>query len=100
MNALEEAIGDLINSASALARRTVTEYTPVVDSLIRANSKDSRHIEHTLDGLLGFCFDPEALPQLLCKKRCRHDCDFNPAAAAEYVRAYSEMCDSGPEVQL
>jgi len=34
---------------------------PVVHSIIRERSEDIRHIEHALDGLLDFCFDPEVL---------------------------------------
>jgi len=70
MNSLVEAIGDLAKSVSVLARQAVAEYAPVVDSIVSAQSRDIRHIEHTLDGLLDFCFDPEAL--LLYRKLCRH----------------------------
>ena len=68
-----------------------------MDSIVRARSKDIRHIEHTLDGLLDFCFDPEAL--LLYKKLCRHYYDIDPSATAEYVHFYREMWDSEPEEQ-
>ena len=70
MKDLVEAIGGLIESMSGLAHRAVAEYAPVVDSIVRARSPDIRHIEHTLDGLLDFGFDPEAL--LLYKNLCRH----------------------------
>ena len=59
MKDLVETIGDLAESLSDLARRAAEEYAPVVDSIVRAQSQDIRHIEHTLDGLLDFCFDPE-----------------------------------------
>ena len=65
----------------------MAEYAPIVDSIVRARSRDIRHIEHTLDGLLDFCFDPEAL--LLYKKLCRHYYDIDPAATAEYVQRLS-----------
>ena len=83
MKDLVEAIGDLAESMSGLARRAVAEYAPVVDTIVRDQSRDIRHIEHTLDGLLDFCFDPEAL--LLYKKLCRHYYLIDPAATAEYV---------------
>ena len=67
-----------------------------MDEIVCTRSTDVRHIEHCrLDGLLDFCFDPEAL--LLYKKLCRHYYDINQAATAEYVRAYREMWDSEPE---
>jgi hypothetical protein len=46
-------------------------------------SQDIRRIEHTLDGLLDFCFDPEVL--LLYKKLCRHYYAIDPAATGDYV---------------
>ena len=87
-----EGIRELVEAASGLARRAVAEYAPIVDSIVRARSHDIRHIEHTLDGLLDFGFDPEAL--LLYKKLCRHYYFVDPAAAACYVNAYREMWDS------
>jgi hypothetical protein len=97
MKDLVAAIVDLIESGSGLARQAVAEYTPIVDSIVRTRSKDIRHIEHTLDGLLGFCFDSEAL--LLFKKLCRHYYFIDPAAAAEYVHMYREMWDPEPKEQ-
>jgi hypothetical protein len=97
MNHLEETIGDLAKSMSDLAHRAVAEYAPIVDFIVREESQDTRDIEHTLDGLLDFCFDPEAL--LLYKKLCRHYYFIDPAATAEYVRIYREMWDSEPAVQ-
>ena len=98
MKDLAEAVGDLVKSASSLARQAVAAYAPVVDSIVRDQSQDIRHIEHTLDGLLDFCFDPEAL--LLYKKLCRHYYFIDPAATAEYVHAYRAMWDPEPEVRL
>jgi hypothetical protein len=97
MKDLVEAIGGLIESMSGLARQAVAEYTPIVDSIVRTRSKDIHHIEHTLDGLLDFCFDPEML--LLFKKLCRHYYFIEPAAAVDYVRFYREMWDPEPETQ-
>ena len=75
----------------------MAEYAPIVDAIVRNHVRDARHIERTLDGLLGFCFDPKAL--LLYKKLCRHYFTIDPAATAFYVRAYREMWDSDPEAQ-
>jgi hypothetical protein len=90
-----ETIVDLVGSVSDLARRAVAEYAPVVDSIVRSRSRDVRHIEHTLDGLLDFCFDPGAL--VLFKKLCRHYYFIDPGAAADYVYAYRDMLDSEAE---
>jgi hypothetical protein len=85
-------IEDLVKSISALTRQAVAEYAPIVDAIVRKRSNDIRHIEHTLDGLLDFGFDPEAL--LLFKKLCRHYFSIDPAAVADYVRIYRKMWDS------
>ncbi len=97
MSSLPPDIRELADAFVALTRRAVKEYSPIVDSIVRSRSTDVRHIEHTLDGLLGFCHDPEAL--LLYKKLCRHYDFIDPAATAAYVRFYREMWDSEPEVQ-
>ena len=95
MKGLVETIGELLESRSAIVRQAVAEYAPVVDSIVRTQSKDIHHIEHTLDGLLDFCFDPAAL--LMFKKLCRHYYFIDPAATADYIRFYREMWDSEPE---
>jgi hypothetical protein len=97
VNSVRYDIAALAESISGLARRAVTEYTPLVDAIVSGRSTDVRQIEHTLDGLLDFCFDPEAL--LLYKKLCRHYYFIDPAGATDYVRAYHEMWDSEPEAQ-
>jgi len=60
MKDLVEAIGKLVESRSELARHAVLAYTPLVDSIVREQSQNISHIQRTLDGLLDFCFDPEA----------------------------------------
>ena len=95
INPLTKEIEELVGSISALTRRAVAEYLPLVDAITRDRSSDARHIEHALDGLLDFCFDPEAL--VLFKKLCRHYYSTDAAAAAHYVYAYREMWDSDPE---
>ena len=68
------------------------EYTPVVENILHSRSRDTHHIEHTLDGLLGFCCSEPAL--VLYKKLCRHLWELDPVAAAWHVNAYREMWDS------
>ena len=88
-------ITELADSLHDLSRRAVEVYTPVVDAILRSRSPDTRHIENTLDGLLGFCGYPDAL--LLYKKLCRHYYTIDPTATASYVHAYREMWDSEKE---
>ena len=97
MNPPLRDIEDLVKSISAITRRAVAEYAPLVDAIVRDQCRDVRHIERTLDGLLDFCFNPEAL--LLYKKLCRHYFPIDPAATAFYIRADREMWDSDPEAQ-
>ena len=96
-HALFQSIKGIAESLRSLNQQAVREYTPVVESILRSQNRDPRQIEHTLDGLLDFCFDPEAL--LLYRKLCRHYYAIDPAATAFYVRAYREMWDSEPEAR-
>ena len=87
-----EAIRGLAEQLQALNQQAVMAYTPVVDDILRSRSRDTNHIEHTLDGLLSFCCYEPALQ--LYKKLCRHYFCINPVATAEYINAYREMWDS------
>ena len=87
-----EFISGLAEQLHALNKEAVREYTPIVNAILQAGSRDVRNIEHTLDGLLDFC-GYEPILQIY-KKLCRHYYFINPAAAAEYVNAYREMWDS------
>lgn len=75
-----------------LHRRARTAYSPVVEQIIASGSRDARHIERTLDGLLDFAGHDSVLP--LYQRLCRHYFAIDPAAAGHYVRAYREMYDS------
>src|SRR5438105_533629 len=83
-----EAIAELANSINQLARQAAREYEPIVHAMVRSRCTDTHHIEHTLDGLLGFCGNPEAL--LLYRRLCRHYYALDPVAATFYVHAYRE----------
>jgi hypothetical protein len=63
-------LGTWPNPFFGIARQAVVAHAPLVDSIILQRSKDIAHIEHTLDGLLDFCFNSEAL--LLFKELPRH----------------------------
>lgn len=94
---LVRSVKAIVQGFESLNHQAVLEYTPVVEGILRSRSRDTRHIEHTLDGLLDFCSDPEIL--LLYEKLCRHYYAIDPPATAEYVHAYREMWDSEPEAQ-
>ncbi len=82
----------LANSLGDLANRALEAYSPLVESIVKDRSKDVDLIEHTLDGLLGFCFDSRAL--VLFKKVCAYYYAINPHAVAWHVNSYREMWDS------
>ena len=95
MNAYDtlfQSINGIAERLQALNRQAVREYAPIVESILRSRSRDTSHIEHTLDGLLSFCGYEPALN--LYKKLCRHYFDIDPAATAWHVNAYREMWDS------
>jgi len=87
-----ESIRGLADQLQALNKKAVRAYTPIVDDILRSRSRDTNHIEHTLDGLLSFCCYDPALQ--LYKKLCRHYFFINPVATAEYINAYREMWES------
>jgi hypothetical protein len=89
-----------LQSVSAIAKQmqglqavAVAQYTPVVETIIATRNRDVRQIELTLDGLLDFCDNEQAL--LLFRRLCRHYFDIDPAATADYINAYRELWDSG-----
>ena len=79
----------------SLNQQAVREYTPVVESIVRSRSRDIQQIEHTLDGLLGFCGNEPALD--LFKTLCRHYWEIDPVATADYINIYREQWDSDEE---
>ena len=91
-DSLAQSIGKLIGQSQILSRQAVELYAPVVEAIVRSRCQDIRHIEQTLDGLLDFCFDSEALR--LYRQFCRYYYGLDPAATASYVHAYREMWDS------
>lgn len=92
-----KSIIDLVRSLDDLQRRAAQQYEPIVDDILRNNSQDIEHIEHTLDGLLDFCgFEPVLV---MYKRLCRHYWDIDPAATAYYINAYREYWDSDGQEQ-
>lgn len=86
-----EEIKKLAEMQQQLAHQAHESYLPLVDDIIKSKRTDVRQIERTLDGLLDFCFDDNML--MLYRKLCRHMYDFDPKAAAYYVKTYRELWD-------
>ena len=96
-DALFESVRGLAESLHSLSRQAVAQYAPVVEAIIRTRSRDVRHIERTLDGLLDFCGYEPALQ--LYRRLCRHYFDIDPVATADYIHADRELWDSKPETE-
>lgn len=88
---LVQAIGDLVKDRDQLARQAYQQYAPEVETIIRVECRDPHRIEHLLDGILDFCFDPDMLG--LYKTLCRYYFKIDPEATAFYVYAYRDMWD-------
>ena len=86
------AMRTLADNMRDLQRQAAQQYLPVVDDILRTRSRDTRHIEHTLDGLLQFCGHEPVLQ--LFKKLCRYYWEIDPEATADYINAYREYWDS------
>ena len=87
-----DSMKELVESLRGVEEFGVAHYAPIVASIIRDHCRDVRHIERTLDSLLGFAGHPDGL--LLYRRLCRHYWDIDPAATADYINAYREMWDS------
>lgn len=88
---LSKRICKLAQETQQILLRALKEYTPLVEAILHSECCDSRHIEHTLDGLLDFCFDANAL--MLYKKLCRYYYFIDPRATVSYINAYRKMWD-------
>lgn len=88
---LVKSIGEIAKKLNQLARQAEQQYTLEVEAILKAQSRDPQRIEHTLDGILDFCFDPSML--ILYKKLCRYYFEIDPEATASYVNAYRELWD-------
>jgi hypothetical protein len=91
-DAFPEGIIRLARSVPDLQGQAAQQYKPVVDDILRTRSRDIRHIEHTLDGLLDFCAHEDVLR--MYKDLCRHYWDIDLVATTGYINAYREYWDS------
>lgn len=91
-DATSKAIISLARGLRDLQQQAAQQYRPVVDDILFTRSRDTRHIEHTLDRLLDFCGHEPVLE--MYKQLCRHYWNIDPAATAYYINAYREYWDS------
>ncbi len=82
----------LLGQVRQLQLQAARQYQPVVDELLRTGSREGQQIERTLDGLLDFCGHAPVLA--MYRRLCRHYWDMDPAATADYIKAYREQRDS------
>lgn len=75
-----------------LHRQQVAVLAPIVENLVRSQSRSTQDIEHTLDRLLDCACIPEGLA--LFKTLCRYYYAINPSVTAGYVYAYRDLWDS------
>ena len=82
----------LAEQLTDLQKEAVLIYEPIVKAIIASRSTDVSHIEHTLDGLLGFAGSEEGLR--LFKTLCRHYWQIDPAETVSYIHGYRDMWDT------
>jgi hypothetical protein len=95
MDDLVRSIGELAKACNRLTHQAERQYAPEVEGVLRTQSRDPNRIEHLLDGILDFCFDPAMLR--LYKKLCRCYFTIDPKTTVLYINAYREMWDEGRE---
>jgi hypothetical protein len=94
---LLQSVSTIAEKMQGLQTLAVTQYTPIVETITATGSRDVRHIEGALDGLLDFCGYEPALR--LYKKLCRYYFHINPTATVQYIEAYREFWDSDHEAK-
>ena len=87
-----ESIASIAGCVQELQHQAAQQYEPLVEAILHSRSRDAKHIEQTLDGLLDFCGYSPVLQ--MYKRLCRHYWDIDPSATAFYVDAYRQYWDS------
>lgn len=91
-----ESLRKLIEASEGMYRQAEIEFAPLVASLIRSRSRDSKKIENLLDNLLSFASDERIL--ILFKELGRYYYFIDQDATSYYVNAYKEMWEEESEV--
>lgn len=92
---LVQSIGEIAMARDQIARQAEKQYALEVEHILKTQCRNPRQIEHLLDGMLDFCFNPAML--YLYKKLCRYYFEIDREATASYVYAYREMWDEEGE---
>lgn len=74
-----------------LAKTAVISFEREFNEIIDSRCMDAYQIEHTLDGMLNFCFDKSILE--MYRKLCRYYYNIDQKSATGYVYAYRDMWD-------
>ena len=90
----EEPPEDLASSLCDTALMAVRDHWALVVSIIRDQSTSTQMIERALDGLLEYCYDPEA--QQIYKVLCRYYHVIAPHASVARVCSYRKMWAADP----
>ena len=88
---LDRDIGQIVKKLKGIGKQAVAVYGQEINQILDSRCQVKNRIEHSLDGMLDFCFDDGA--QVLYKKLCRYYYDIDPEATVSYVHAYREMWD-------
>ena len=84
-------ISQIVEKLQSLGKQAVAIYEQEVDQILCSTCLEKKRIEHSLDGMLDFCFDEDML--VLYKKLCRYYYGIDQRAATSYVYAYRDMWD-------
>jgi hypothetical protein len=88
MNDALQHLGPQLVALASQARQAVQAD---VDDIIQRGDHDTDRIEHQLDLMLGFCYDPDML--VVFKRLCGYYFTIDPVATAGHIHAYREMWD-------
>ena len=86
---LGDDIRNIAKELQVIYAKAESSYEPIVNDIIRTNSKDENEIERVLDFMLDFADNEKILA--FFKKLCRYYYGLNPRAATDYVRIYKEL---------
>ena len=89
---MSAAIQNLGKRLQSLAHQATQLAQVEVDDIIETGDQNQHRINHQLDLMLDFCFDPAML--VAFKQLCRYYFTINPVATAEHVHAYRDMWDT------
>ena len=87
-----ESISELVKLRNQLAKQALNGLRYEVSDIINTKSLDGNRIEHLLDNLFDFCFDPEVLEEF--KRLLRYYLPINPESVHSHINHYRDWYDS------